>query len=93
MNVQRIRDWFRARPGYWFRPKLFGWGAVPVTWQGWVATFGIVAVAVLVARFAEANHDPAYLFVLVPLVLGFVYLCWIKTDGDWRWRWGPEDGE
>jgi hypothetical protein len=22
----------------WFRPKTFGWGLVPVTWQGWAYT-------------------------------------------------------
>ena len=21
---------------YWFRPKRYGYGATPVTWQGWV---------------------------------------------------------
>jgi len=23
----------------WFGPKLFGWGASPISWEGWVATF------------------------------------------------------
>ena len=31
----------RVRPGYWFRPKRFGYGAVPATWQGWAATLGV----------------------------------------------------
>jgi len=22
----------------WFRPKAFGWGLVPITWQGWTYT-------------------------------------------------------
>lgn len=40
-----IGNGFRVRPGYWFRPKKLGWGAVPVTWQGWLATilFGGIA--------------------------------------------------
>lgn len=91
MNVQGIRDWYRVRPGYWFRPKLFGWGAVPVTWQGWAATIGFVAIAILVARLVELRHNQAYLLAMVPVALGFVYLCWAKTDGAWRWRMGPGD--
>ena len=25
---------------HWFRPKTFGWGLTPITWQGWVYTLG-----------------------------------------------------
>ena len=32
----------------------------------------------------------AMLGLLVPLIFALVYLCWIKTDGDWKWRWGPD---
>jgi hypothetical protein len=29
----------------WFRPKTFGWGLVPVAWQGWLYTGGwLVAI-------------------------------------------------
>lgn len=89
MTFQEIRDWYRVRPGYWFRPKLFGWGAVPVTWQGWVVTFAMVVAAILVARLSELR-GPTVLALLIPLVGFFAWLCWTKTDGDWRWRWGRD---
>ena len=28
----------------WFGPKVFGWGASPASWQGWVAT-GVFVLA------------------------------------------------
>ncbi|MBO9713061.1 hypothetical protein [Sphingomonas sp.] len=87
MTLQQIRDWYRARPGYWFRPKLFGWGAVPVTWQGWASVAAMVALAWPIGRLAEAR-GPQWLALLVPLLLAFAWLCWAKTDGEWRWRWG-----
>lgn len=87
MNLHEIREWYRVRPGYWFRPKLFGWGAVPVTWQGWLATLAVVALALPVTLLA-ARVDMTYLALVVPLVIGFTWLCWVKTDGDWGWRWG-----
>ena len=90
MTVREVRDWYRAAPGYWFRPKLFGWGAVPVTWQGWLATLGLIVLALPVAWLAE-RRGMEFLILLVPMVAGFVYLCWAKTDGDWKWRWGPKD--
>lgn len=85
-----MRDWYRARPGYWFRPKLFGWGAVPVTWQGWAATLGLIVLSLPIAYLAEARGT-ALLVLLVPLIVGFVWLSRVKTDGEWRWRWGPKD--
>ena len=87
MSVKEIRDWYRARPGYWFRPKLLGFGVVPVTWQGWLLTLGVIVLAVPVARLAAAR-GPAYLVLEVPLLLLFLWVSWLKTDGDWRWRWG-----
>jgi hypothetical protein len=89
MTVQEIRDWYRARPGYWFRPKLFGWGAVPVTWQGWAVTLGLVVLALPVAMIA-AERSMAYLLLEVPMVAGFIWLTWVKTDGEWKWRWGSK---
>jgi hypothetical protein len=89
MTVQQIRAWYRARPGYWFRPKMFGYGAVPVTWQGWAATLALVVAAALIGNFAQ-HRGTVIAALLVPLVVGFLYLCWTKTDGAWRWRWGDE---
>ncbi len=89
MNIHEIRDWYRAAPGYWFRPKLFGWGAVPVTWQGWAATLGLIVLAVPLGWLAE-TRGPIFLALLIPMVAAFVYLCWAKTDGDWKWRWGRD---
>lgn len=89
MNIKQIRDWYRARPGYWFRPKLFGYGVVPVTWQGWASLAVMIALAFPIGLLAEdVNH--VFIVLLVPIVAGFIWLTWVKTDGDWRWRWGGE---
>ena len=77
------------RPGSWFRPKAFGWGATPARWQGWAATLGYVTLAALIGN-AASHRGPAWLALLVPLTLAFVWLCWAKTDGDWQWRWGRD---
>ena len=32
---------------YWFRPKRYGYGATPVTWEGWLVV--AVSVALIMA--------------------------------------------
>jgi hypothetical protein len=79
---------------YWFRPKRYGYGATPVTWQGWAITG--LAVAVIVTAVVLARiYGPAYHWTWIPLIAVeavVVTTFWIisrrKTDGEWRWRWG-----
>src|SRR5690606_33838863 len=79
---------------HWFRPKKFGFGAVPSTWQGWV--LGIVYVVVLVAvsvmlvPFGEtitSERIAAWALIVVPGTAATLYIAWLKTDGRWQWRW------
>jgi len=86
----KLRRRYTPRPGYWFVPRAFGWGATPATWQGWAATMALIAMAVPIAMLAE-NRGRVYLALLAPLILGFVWLAWTRTDGEWRWRWGFDD--
>ncbi|MEP9359398.1 hypothetical protein [Sphingomonas sp. KR3-1] len=85
-----IGNAFRVRPGYWFRPKRFGFGAVPVTWQGWLVTLAFAGLAAILANFAT-HRGPAWLVLLVPLTIAFLWLVVVKTDGDWQFRWGGDD--
>ncbi len=80
--------------GYWFRPKRYGYGATPVTWQGWALTGGavivIVAAALLLLHNGEKTTGALIAFFAIEAVV--IAILWIisrhKTDGDWRWRWG-----
>jgi hypothetical protein len=82
---------------YWFRPKRFGYGATPVTWQGWLFTLGtalaMVAVTLFLLRLTERHLW--FLAVLVAFnvsaIGALVIVCRRKTDGEWRWRWGDRD--
>jgi hypothetical protein len=85
---------------YWFRPKRYGYGATPVNWQGWTATFGIVAVLVgsvlVLNRLVDRPNLSGWLIwgsVIAAITLGFVELSLRKTDGEWRWRWGARDNK
>jgi len=87
---------------YWFRPKRYGYGAEPTTWQGWAATGLFVLAVAAIAWFglvapALAEQEPSTREMLVvwglllAMTAAFVWLCHRKTDGRWRWRWGQDD--
>lgn len=78
----------------WFRQKQYGYGATPINWKGWAFTgaYGVVVGALCAFLFStiDAGAPRPLLFLgLVTLVTGpFLYVCWRKTEGGWRWRWG-----
>ena len=84
---------------YWFKPKTYGYGFYPITWQGWLAT-----LALLVALFASAytngffdltedsvlpvKDGVRYLLDIFIIVSVFTALCKDKVDGGLQWKWG-----
>ena len=81
---------------YWFKPHEYGYGATPVSWEGWALTAAIVAIVGLmtVALVSSGRNDAAvvvpYLVVVFGLIAALVLVARRKTDGTWRWRWGRE---
>lgn len=74
----------------WFVPKRYGFGAVPITWQGWALTIGFAAAAI--AAGAKFGKSPSQLAaIMVPLIAVFTVICARTTRAGWRWRWGEED--
>jgi hypothetical protein len=81
---------------FWFRPKAFGYGATPITWEGWAVTLGamiVMILAIFLAVLAETRHWPdrrslqaACLIVCLATVTVSIVVSRGKTDGDWRWR-------
>ncbi len=91
-----------AAQKYWFRPKSYGYGAEPSNWKGWLATgaFILFVLAItlqwLVLPAASGQKLPSdnitlWVAVVTATTAAFVWLCWIKTDGAWRWRWGKNE--
>ena len=77
---------------YWFRPKEKGYGATPVTWQGWAVTFAAMLVVVMSSLLVPyiANGSPWGLVAFVidaVAIAALVIVSKRKTDGEWRWRW------
>jgi hypothetical protein len=78
---------------YWFKPKRYGYGSVPVTWQGWALTLGTVFAMVAVSLYLRLTQPHAWALALVIVfdVSALILLAISarsKTDGGFRWRWG-----
>jgi hypothetical protein len=78
---------------YWFKPKRYGFGATPITWQGWAVTIATVLAMIAVSLFLRWHTRSflglAGLLAFDAIALGFLaVISRYKTNGEWRWRWG-----
>jgi hypothetical protein len=86
---------------YWFKPKVFGYGASPTTWEGWAVVVAYCAVVSLATLMVLIASEPGKVSVgtfwmvwaawLVVVVVATTILAKVskrRTDGEWRWRWG-----
>jgi len=62
----------------WFRPKRFGWGLTPITWQGWVYTaiWSLVMIVPFLLLLLRSQSPEAMLWLTatIALLLWDVYL-------------------
>jgi hypothetical protein len=74
--------------GYWFKRKLYGWGWVPVKWEGWLIVLlfvGIVTYAALV--FLVKGRLIEYFASLIISIFLLIYIA-CKTGEKPKWSWG-----
>jgi len=82
---------------HWFQPKLYGYGFVPVTWQGWVCTAILLALVLIVAQvdniFSKTvSGQDSIRFGIDLLVLVTLFCIFLrnKVEGGLKWRWGKK---
>ncbi len=79
-----------------FRPKRYGYGLYPVTWQGWMLTLALVGV-LLVAAYVDGIMGPTeptmrdvlrFLLDAGIITTLFMMLTKDRCEGGLKWRWG-----
>ena len=80
---------------YWFRPKKYGYGITPSSWEGWLTTFIFTGILMILAYLNGLFAEPEttmniLLFLIETLATTFLFINWCKhkTDGELKWRWG-----
>ena len=71
---------------YWFKPKRYGYGASPSTWEGWLLTFVFIFLVIYEAN--RINTSTQFFIEIIIAVIIFSIFVNKKTDGKWKWRWG-----
>lgn len=73
---------------YWFKPKRYGYGAYPSTWEGWLT---IIIIMILftydIIEYTKIKSNLS-LISAISLMVILVIISYIKTEGDWSWHWG-----
>lgn len=81
---------------YWFKPKRYGFGAAPSSWQGWALTGAYVVILFAMSAWlterATRGESSIWTFLILVTVVTviFVGIAWRTTEGGWRWRWGDD---
>lgn len=91
--VKKYISYLKNNPrGYWFKRKLYGWGWVPVRWQGWLVVTAGIALFAVGMYVGETDDAPGatLLGLLLMLALITVFGYWKREKP--RWQWGlPND--
>ena len=91
---QKLIAYYKDNPqGYWFKRKLYGWGWMPVRWQGWLVVAVAVAIVTVGYYIGETDDAPgaALLGILLAIALIFGFGYW-KGEKP-KWMWGPPKDE
>lgn len=90
---KRYAEYLKDNPnGYWFKRKLYGWGWVPVRWQGWLVVGGYVVLVLAFMLTIDANSSAREVMFtgVLPVVLLTITLIrvgYLKGERP-RWQWG-----
>ncbi|MEJ2376592.1 MAG: hypothetical protein P8Y53_11695 [Pseudolabrys sp.] len=81
---------------YWFKPKRYGYGATPVTWQGWTLTIATVVAMVLISvtlRVTERSYWTLVALIAfdVAALATLAIVSYWKTEDGLHWRWGADN--
>lgn len=78
---------------YWFRSRRLGYGFFPISFEGWLATFGLFSLILLSAWLNDiwdknTDSKAGFRFVFDTIVLACVFTALYKdkVEGGMRWR-------
>jgi hypothetical protein len=91
--VQYLKD---NPQGYWFKAKMYGWGWVPVKWQGWcvLLIYILLLVTLVLTREKDIPGNPdsgsnllTFAVPIIVLTAFLIFICYKKGEKP-RWQWG-----
>ncbi len=89
-NLNNYTEYIKDNPkGYWFKRKLYGWGWVPVKWQGWAvilawAILFTLSIVMIEKNDHEIGRNFAVIFIFTAIL---IWICFKKGEKP-KWSWG-----
>lgn len=76
----------------WFKRKVYGWGWVPITWEGWlVVALYIILVVLFSLTIDETSRSSEIMFTfalpVALLTITLIRICYKKGEKP-KWQWG-----
>jgi len=89
MKLKKYFDYLNDNPkGYWFKRKIYGWGWVPVTWQGWAVILAFILFLTWEANRLSVNSNlNKYPLCVILAILILLVICLWKGEKP-KWQWG-----
>ncbi len=87
------------RKKYLMKRRRYGYGWIPVTWQGWLflvlqAAIVVVAATALPAKQAQPTiGELVHFFLIVGFAIASLVLVSIQTSPSPKWRWGKKSSD
>ncbi len=80
---------------YWFKPKRYGYGFYPISWEGYLSILFFLGL-IIISAYTNKLFTPilgikdtiSFLFDILIISLLFILFSKNKTKGVLRWRWG-----
>ena len=73
---------------YWFKRKLYGWGWVPVKWQGWLVVFIGLAIFIASIYIGETDDAPGAVIIGLILMIAIIFAFGYWKGEKPKWSWG-----
>ena len=87
--IKEYINYIKDNPeGLWFKKKLYGWGWVPVKWQGWLVIALSVSFGILVTYLGKKDNSPGLEGLAVLIMIGTICYFGYKKGEKPSWQWG-----
>lgn len=75
---------------YWFKPKTYGYGATPTSWEGWAVIAVFLAYLLYISTLITDGNTVEYISYLVAGIIVMIIISKKKMEGEMKWNWGKK---
>ena len=74
--------------GLWFKNKWFGWGWIPVRWQGWAVVAVAIGIAALGIYIGDTDDAPGAALIGILFAIALITFFGFRKGEKACWNWG-----